>query len=38
MRTRTATVRDAARVLADLEDVDYHALYGALAGGVPTSE
>lgn len=31
MRTRPATIRDAPRVLEDLEDVNYHALYGALA-------
>jgi len=31
LRTRAATLRDARKVLADLEDVNYHALAGALA-------
>ncbi|MEO8379406.1 MAG: hypothetical protein ABI779_07060 [Acidobacteriota bacterium] len=41
MRSRPATIRDASKVLHDLEDVNYHALYGALhdalrARGIPT--
>ena len=43
MRTRSASIRDAAKVLADLEDVNYHALYSALADelrkrGIPTTD
>lgn len=43
LRTRPATLRDAAKVLADLEAVNYHPLYGALANllrerGIPISD
>lgn len=43
MRSRAATIRDAAKVLEDLEHVNYHALYGVLhdalnSRGIPTSE
>lgn len=43
MRMRSASIQDAAKVLADLEDVNYHALYGALAEalrerGIPTTD
>jgi hypothetical protein len=42
MRSRPASIRDAAKVLTDLQDVNYHALYGALADvlhdrGIPTN-
>jgi hypothetical protein len=41
MRSQPATIRDASKVLHDLEDVNYHSLYGALraalqARGIPT--
>jgi hypothetical protein len=43
MRSRPVTIKDARKVLADLESVNYHALRGVLADalkarGIPTSE